>query len=644
MSLLARRAMSSSVKLTTRPSNWKALAPAPLPGTTFAAQASLPKLPVPALPATLARLKQSLIPLASSPSELAAANSKIDAFAEIAGPELQKRLLKHAEGKEHWLEAWWDDLAYQSYRDSIIINVSYFYGFAPQPAHLPQSPAARAASIAHGALLFRRKLREGTLAPDVGGQCMDSFRWMFDCSRVPGPNGVDWSITHAASASHENPHIVVFRGNVPWKVQASSFADLERAFQHIYDNAADGPPVGLLPTQNRDVWAAAYPLLTASPANADIMHTIHSAAFCVSLDAAHPPDADPHQPVNFSRALWHGGKSGKALGNRWVDKPVSFVVYDDASAGIMGEHSMMDGTPTVRLCDDILSGLALPNSAETLLSSPAPASSPFTPPTPLTWEVTPETTKAIAAAATAIALLVDKQALSVVKTSYGKAAIKTLRLSPDAWAQLVIQLAYRRVHGPAPCATYEAAATRRFARGRTEAIRVVTTEVEAWVRAMLAAPAAVAGAEKRRLFEAAARRHVALAKEAGAGLGVDRHLLGLRQLLPSPSSPSSASDGFASVAPLFADPLVKRSAHWNLSTSAVFSRHFTAYGWGEVVADGYGVPYMTGFDDYLMFTVTSLAAMPNAEFSEAIRAAGEEVYALFMTEEAVAERGDKARL
>ncbi|KZP02080.1 CoA-dependent acyltransferase, partial [Athelia psychrophila] len=350
---------------------------------------SLPKLPVPALPATFARLKQSLIPLASSPSELAAANSKIDAFAEIAGPELQKRLLKHAEGREHWLEAWWDDLAYQSYRDSIIINVSYFYGFTPQPAHLPQSPAARAASIAHGALLFRRKLCEGTLAPDVGGRCMDSFRWMFDCSRVPGPSGIDWSITHAASASHENPHIVVFRGNVPWKVQASSFADLERAFQqdpglvwsmfdpkkvnlrafhlrqgalqakgrhnwqtagrresHIYGNSAHGPPVGLLPTQNRDVWAAVYPLLTASPVNADIIHTIHSAAFCVSLDAAHPPDADPHRPVNFSRALWHGGKGGKALGNRWVDKPVSFIVYDDASAGIMCEHSMMDGTPT----------------------------------------------------------------------------------------------------------------------------------------------------------------------------------------------------------------------------------------------------------------------------------------------------------
>ncbi|KZP12798.1 hypothetical protein FIBSPDRAFT_869925 [Athelia psychrophila] len=51
-------------------------------------------------------------------------------------------------------------------------------------------------------------------------------------------------------------------------------------------------------------------------------------------------------------------------------------------------------------------------------------------------EVTPEITKAIDDAAMALALLVDNQALWVVKT---------LRLSPDAWAKLVIQLAYRRM-------------------------------------------------------------------------------------------------------------------------------------------------------------------------------------------------------
>lgn len=33
---------------------------------------------------------------------------------------------------------------------------------------------------------------------------------------------------------------------------------------------------------------------------------------------------------------------------------------------------------------------------------------------------------------------------------------------------------------------------------------------------------------------------------------------------------------------LFNDPLFKRSSYWVLSTSAVFSKHFGPYGWGEV--------------------------------------------------------------
>ncbi|KAF7982583.1 hypothetical protein HWV62_27591 [Athelia sp. TMB] len=636
MSLLARRAMSSSVKLTTRPANWKALAPPPAPGPTFAAQSALPKLPVPPLPATLARLKQSLKPLAQSPAEYAAALAKIDAFETGPGPELQRRLEAHAAGKPHWLEEWWDDLAYLTYRDSVVVNVSYYYGFTPHPAHLPQAPASRAAAIAHGALAFRRRLRAGTLPPDAGGLCMDSFRWMFDCARVPGPAGVDWSVTHARpySEGEHDPHIIVFRGNVPWKVHASSYADLERAMQHIYAHpATSAPPVGLLPTQDRDAWARTYPLLTASPANAATIHAIHSAAFCVSLDAASPAPVVPGRDddaVDFSRALWHGGAHGAALGNRWVDKPVSFVVYDNGLAGIMGEHSVMDGTPTVRLCDDVLSALASPDSARTVLASPAPAAS-FTPPTPMPWEVTPDIEAAIAAAAKATAALADAQALSMHRTAYGKAAIKALRHSPDAWAQLVVQLAYRRLHH-APCATYEAATTRRFARGRTEAIRVCTSAADAWVRAM------VGGAgerEQRALFAQAAGEHIRLAKEAGAGLGVDRHLLGLRQVL----TPLDAAP------PLFGDALLARSAHWNLSTSAIFSRHFDAYGWGAVVRDGYGVAYMTGFDDHMKFTVTSGGGMPNAAFRDAIARAAEDVYALHVTPEAVREReAAKAKL
>jgi Choline/Carnitine o-acyltransferase len=132
---------------TSRPTDWKSAAPSPPAGsTTFAAQSTLPKLPVLPLVPTLERLKDTLVPIAHSQAELADAQRKIDEFAAGIGPELQRRLEVHAQYKPHWLEQWWDDGAYLSYRDSVcrsllpgvliahrrhqpMINVSYYCSF-----------------------------------------------------------------------------------------------------------------------------------------------------------------------------------------------------------------------------------------------------------------------------------------------------------------------------------------------------------------------------------------------------------------------------------------------------------------------------------------------------------------------------------
>lgn len=110
--------MTSNVS---RPPNWKAAAPAPLPGPTFAAQTSLPKLPVPELTDTLAKLKDTLRPIAWTEAEYSEVVRKVDEFGATSGPELQQRLLARAQepGRPHWLEEWWDDLGYLGYRDSV---------------------------------------------------------------------------------------------------------------------------------------------------------------------------------------------------------------------------------------------------------------------------------------------------------------------------------------------------------------------------------------------------------------------------------------------------------------------------------------------------------------------------------------------
>lgn len=47
-------------------------------------------------------------------------------------------------------------------------------------------------------------------------------RWMFDCCRVPGPHGLDWSVSYAKQGdSGDLGHIVVFRNNRVWKVETA---------------------------------------------------------------------------------------------------------------------------------------------------------------------------------------------------------------------------------------------------------------------------------------------------------------------------------------------------------------------------------------------------------------------------------------
>lgn len=287
---------------------------------------------------------------------------------------------------------------------------------------------------------------------------------------------------------------------------------------------------------NRDIWAKVdipnftlvmeltfyqdYNELASTPKNSQILHEIQSSAFIISLDESRPFEA-----VHFSRALWHGdlaSGSPRGLRNRWSDKPCNFVVFDNAEAGFVGEHSVMDGTPTVRLCDDVLDLLydskfdRGANTIEGLI------------PESLDFKISAASTKAIFQADNAARELIENQILNFYRTSYGKTAIKKFGVSPDSWSQLIVQLAYRRLLGGRERygGTYEAATTRKFYKGRTEAIRVVSSEADEWARSMDDKTAS--DRERKRLFDLAAKKHVALAKAAGNAQGVDRHMFGER--------------------------------------------------------------------------------------------------------------------
>ncbi|KAJ2692865.1 Carnitine O-acetyltransferase mitochondrial, partial [Coemansia spiralis] len=177
--------------------------------------------------------------------------------------------------------------------------------------------------------------------------------------------------------------------------------------------------------------------------------------------------------------------------------------------------------------------------------------------------------------------------------SFGKEQIKGLGVSPDAFVQMAMQLAYYRQFRQFP-PTYESASTKAFARGRTETSRSVSEHSAAWCRAMVDDPAATSLHDKAEILRRAITQQSQVTAHCAKGSGIDRHLLGLEYaLLPGEPVPA-----------IFLDPVFIASRHWKLSTSQISDPILDAYGWGEVVDDGFGIAYRIE-NDALHFTVVS---------------------------------------
>lgn len=99
--------------------------------------------------------------------------------------------------------------------------------------------------------------------------------------------------------------------------------------------------------------------------------------------------------------------------------------------------------------------------------------------------------------------------------------MKKCSMSPDAYIQMALQLAYYRDAGHFSL-TYEASMTRLFREGRTETVRPCTNESSAWVKAMEDKTKSVE--ERLKLLDKAVIVHQMGYQNAMVGKGIDRHL------------------------------------------------------------------------------------------------------------------------
>ncbi|EMD39824.1 hypothetical protein CERSUDRAFT_112084 [Gelatoporia subvermispora B] len=579
---------------TSRPQRSEAVPPGysedPSAGAMLRFEASLPRLPVPPLSSTTSKYLETVKPHLT-PEQFSATQAAVQKFLDSEqSKDLQARLEERARDPNvtNWLADWWNDVAYMSYRDPVVVNVSYFYVHMDD-VHRP-SQAKRAAQLLKATLPFRHLVESQQLEPEkVRGMplAMDSYKWLFHSSRYP-TKPADTARKFDAAAHN---HVVFVRKNKFFLVSLTdesgrelSAAELEAQIEKVLAMAGEekAAPVGALTGENRDTWAdAREALLAASPSNATALEAIESAMIVVCLDDTRPVTSD-----DISWQCWVG--DGR---NRFYDKH-QLIVFENGKSGFLGEHSCMDGTPTLRLNEFVLGSLAKGKA------DLGPARTPETgkklaSPKELTFILDSKTRSHIASAEKAFDELVGKHDLHVLTyEGYGKEHIKKFKASPDAWAQMVKQLAFHKMFArPGVC--YESAQTRKFQRGRTEVIRSASNESKAWAEAML--DPAESDARRAELFRKAMARHVQYATWAADGQGVDRHLFGLKRMLregePLPE--------------IYKDEAFAKTNHWELSTSNLSSPYLSGWGYGEVVPDGYGLSYSIG-DDYIRWTITSL--------------------------------------
>jgi len=303
--------------------------------------------------------------------------------------------------------------------------------------------------------------------------------------------------------------------------------------------------------------------------------------------------------------------------NRWYDK-LQILVCGDGSAGVNFEHSAIDGHTALRVASDIFAETVI-SFARTITKTvyaddkgicPSVLNAPVkraanvinketgnsllcTRPKKLHFYVPQSACNKIFYAETALGDQILACDICVLEfQQYGKQLIVRNKLSPDAFVQLSILLAYYRLYGTIVC-VYESVLTKNFLHGRTEAMRTATPQAASFCRTFCDSFATKE--EKLSQLRIAIAEHSRLVKEASSGKGVDRHLFALKCIAKKHSLP---------LPPFFQCDAYQKLNHCILSTSNCGNPSLRLFGFGPVVQDGFGIGYIIR-DFGLQFSISS---------------------------------------
>uniref|UniRef100_A0A671X9I2 carnitine O-palmitoyltransferase n=1 Tax=Sparus aurata TaxID=8175 RepID=A0A671X9I2_SPAAU len=571
----------------------------------YSYQTSLPHLPVPPIKDTVSRYLQSVRPLLTDP-EYKRMTELANHFELNLGNRLQRYLKLKALWATNYVSDWWEEYIYLRSRGPIMVNSNYygmdFLYVTPTPVQ-----AARAGNTITALLLYRRKVNReelkptrvpGTVIPLCAAQC----ERMFNTTRTPGDQTdvlQHWQDSEFVAVYHKGRY---FRLWVYRAGRLLSPREIEYQIQRILDDLSPPQPgedkLGALTAGDRMPWSRMRKQYFSSGINKRSLDAIERAAFFITLDDEEQGmrGEDPAGNLDrYAKSLLHG-----KCYDRWFDKSFSIVIYKNGKSGLNAEHSWADAPTVAHLWEYTLAtdAFQLGYTEDGHCKGDVDRTLPM--PQRLVWDI-PSEAQVCISLAVAQALADDVDCHVFPFREFGKGRIKKLRVSPDAFIQIGLQLAYYRDRGGF-CLTYEASMTRLFREGRTETVRSCSNESSAFVKAL---ENGEAEEQCRPLFRLASERHQNLYRLAMTGAGIDRHLFCLYVV----------SKYLGVESPFLKEVL---SEPWRLSTSQTPVQQMELFdlknnpefislggGFGPVADDGYGVSYIIVGEDMINFHVSS---------------------------------------
>uniref|UniRef100_A0A8C8IHG5 Choline/carnitine acyltransferase domain-containing protein n=1 Tax=Oncorhynchus tshawytscha TaxID=74940 RepID=A0A8C8IHG5_ONCTS len=561
----------------------------------------VPAQPVPPLAQTLQGYLRALEPLIPE-EELVHTRKNIQKFCGEGGlgPQLQEGLERRARHSNNWISDWWVQWAYLESRQPLPVHSNPAISLPKRDFSDWRGQLVFASKLIAAALDFKNVVDNGRLPVEyMRGQplCMELFPLLFSSCRIPGRKHD--TITHHSRARHITVvrnyqffQMDVYNSDGSRMTESQIHAQLLRIRAESWKT--DKEPMGILTSEHRQTWGQAYSRLLKDKLNKESVRAIEKGLFTLCLDSPVMRVSDDKYSSRMAAQILHGGGTHSNSGNRWFDKTLQFVVGEDGSWGLLYEQATAEGPPIATLLDHILQYCQL--IKKHTIKKPDPKKTPLIPlqmPKKLYFNIDREIKRDIEHAKQNLDILINDLDIRCFNFQrFGKELPKQHNLSPNAFIQVALQLAYYKVHNEV-CASCDIASQRMFRGGRTDYIRSPTNQMLKFV--LTFDDPSISREAKLELLREAIETYVTLTDQALKGQSIDRHLLGLKL---------QAIEEGLSVPRLFMDTAYGLATHWKLRTGQVPANTDSVMCFGPLVPDGYAVCYNPQ-SDHVHFSVTA---------------------------------------